>query len=100
MAVVFVVGIAAIGFGLLRLGQTGALVGIILIFLLCAIAAGLIAFIVVRQPELAVMEGMEVIHYKQLSMGTKDYTPTGELPPVPDPKALPPANHEEGDDEK
>jgi len=45
-----------------------------------------ILYIVQKQPELAVLEGMELVRYKQVTLGTKDFVPEGELPPVPDPK--------------
>jgi hypothetical protein len=53
---------------------------------LCTAALAAIVIIVIKRPELAVTEGMEVIQLKRLAMAAKDYQPEGELVPVPDPK--------------
>ena len=83
----------AIGIATTRTSPTGALIGIFVIAFIVLCALGAIVYIVAKRPELAVLEGTQVVLYKQLTIGAKDYTPSKELPPVPDP-GLPPGDKE------
>ena len=78
--------------------QLGALVGILAIVFVVLIMAGVVIYVVKTRPELSVLEGGHVINYKQLTIGTKDFVPVGELPPVPDPglPELPPDERKNG----
>jgi hypothetical protein len=58
--------------------------------------AGVVLYVVNTKPELSILDGGHVINYKQLTIGAKDFVPTGELPPVPDP-GLPDLPNDEGD---
>jgi len=52
------------------------------------IHADWIIVIILKQPELAVLEGMELVQYKQVTLGSKTFTPIAETPAIPDPKKL------------
>ena len=58
--------------------------GIVAILIVVGIVA--VAF---GKPELAVLEGMELVNWKRVTQVSKDYTPSGELPPIPDPSEKP-----------
>ena len=62
---------------------------------LCIAAFTVILIIVLKRPELAVTEGMEVIQLKRLTMAAKDFQPEGDLVPVPDPTKLTEAKGQE-----
>jgi hypothetical protein len=75
VAVASVTGIAAVG---LRGGANFiymAMGSIVLITLACL---GLIFYIICNRPELAVMEGAELVMYKHVQLAAKGYTPTPE----------------------
>jgi hypothetical protein len=76
----------AIGASAFKMGASGAVVGVIAIVLIFLAMLAAIIYIVQKQPELAVLEGMELVRYKQITIGAKDFKPEKELPPVPDPK--------------
>jgi hypothetical protein len=86
IAVFAILGIAGVG---LRLTGEGALlsIGAILFIVLCVL--GVIVFVVIRQPELAVLEGTELVLYKQVTLAAKGSNLNRQLPPVPDPGASP-----------
>jgi hypothetical protein len=96
LAVIAVAAVLAISFATTRTTPAGALIGILaIVFLvLCTIAATL--YVVATKPELAVLEGMQVVRYKQLTLGAKGYSPETESLPIPDPKVLliPPTEEE------
>ncbi len=70
----------------MKMGATGAIVDVVAIVVIFVSMVGAIIYIVQKQPELAVLEGMELVRYKQVTIGAKDFKPEKELPPVPDPK--------------
>ena len=70
----------------MKMGATGAVVDVVAIVVIFVSMVIAIIYIVQRQPELAVLEGMELVRYKQVTIGAKDFKPDKELPPVPDPK--------------
>ena len=58
---------------------------------------GSILYIVKTRPEVAVMEGMELVQYKQITLSAKGYSPPDSvLPPIPDPLKLPEPEGESG----
>jgi len=71
-----------------RLTGNGAVVAVIVIGIFGLCSLGSILFVIHKQPELAVLEGMELVRYKQLTMGAKGYIPETFQLPVPDPKPL------------
>jgi len=75
IAVAAVTGLAAVG---LRGGAafTYFTLGSILVITLACL--GLIFYIVCNRPELAVMEGAELVMYKHVQLAAKGYTPTPE----------------------
>jgi len=48
-----------------------------------------IVLVAILRPDLAVMEGMEIVQYKRATAAAKGFNPDRELPPIPDP-GLPP----------
>jgi O-antigen ligase len=85
------VALLAIGIGISRSGPNGVLIGIAAVLVVFLCATGAILYIVKVRPEVAVMEGMELVRYKQITLAAKGHTQDSSLtlPPVPDPLALP-----------
>lgn len=85
LSAIAIVGVIAIG---LKFGSPSTLL-MLLEFLagLLALSIGAIVFVVCKHPEISVLEGAELIRYKQLSLGVKGQPqlPT-QSPPVPDPQ--------------
>jgi hypothetical protein len=88
VAVVALIAIGAIGF---RISGTLWLFGVIGVLALITVASLLaILYVIIKQPELAVLEGAELIRYKQVTLGMKGHPilpPSG--PPIPEPPPLP-----------
>jgi hypothetical protein len=86
IAVITVFCLVALAAPSLRLSPSGAVfaVAVMLTVFLCSLGA--ILFVVCKQPELAVLEGMELVRYKQVTIGSKDYTPERLQLPIPDPQ--------------
>lgn len=86
IAVISAFCFVALGGTSFRLDANGAMlaVGVIGVVFLCAVGA--VVLIIHKQPELAVLEGMELVRYKQVTIGAKGYTPETLTLPVPDPK--------------
>jgi hypothetical protein len=83
VAVFALSGVAVIGTRLS--GDSAILVGIGAIVLIALAVLIVMLVVILKRPEMAVLEGMEVVHYKHLTIGAKDFQPENELPPVPDP---------------
>lgn len=78
VALIAVFSVAAISLSTYRLTGNAALAGIAAIVLVTLAVLGVIFYIVVRRPELAVMEGMELVQYQQITLGAKGISP----PPI------------------
>jgi hypothetical protein len=83
VAVACAVATGAVAFHISPTGEL-AVLGVIGIIFIGSILA--ILRVIDKQPELAVLEGMELVRYKQVTIGSKDYVPLLETLPVPDPK--------------
>lgn len=94
LAWVVVAAALAIAYAAAHTTPTGALIGILAILLVVLVMAGVVLYVVKTKPELSILDGGYVISYKQLTIGTKDFVPSGELPPVPDPGL--PDSHDNG----
>lgn len=84
---VALLALAAIG---VRLGASGGLLvgaGVVVITLA---ALGVILYILVARPELAVLEGAELIMYKHVSMAAKGVKTLPDSPVLPAPASDPP----------
>jgi len=86
IAVIAVAGTAALAIASLRLTPEGAVFAIVVIGLVLVCSLGAVLFVVHKQPELAVLEGMELVRYKQVTIGGHEYAPEVLSLPVPDPK--------------
>jgi hypothetical protein len=75
IAVIATTALIALGAACLRLSGNAVLfgVGALVLITLCVLA--LILYIVVARPELAVLEGTELVVYKHMSLGTKGSPP-------------------------
>jgi hypothetical protein len=96
LTAVIIAAVAGIAFVSRNTTPTGALIAILAIVFVVVIMAVVVLFVVNKNPELATLEGIHVIHYKQMVVGAKDFVPPREFPPVPDPglPKLPPTNEE------
>ena len=100
MALVAAVAALGIAYATGHTTQQGALIGIIAICFVVLVMAAVVLCVVLKKPELAILEGGHVLNYKQLMLGAKDFVPSGELLPVPDPglAELPSGNEGKGGD--
>jgi hypothetical protein len=94
-----VAGVVAIGYATAHTSPIGALIGIVAIVFIILCVVGLALYVVKTRPELAILEGTQVLRYRQLTIGAKGYSPDASLPPVPDP-GLPKLPPDEGGVEK
>jgi hypothetical protein len=94
-----VAAVLAIGYATGHTGPNGAFFGMIAIVVIVLAVVGLALYVIATKPELAILEGLNVVRYKQLTIGAKNYSPGTELPPVPDPglPGLPPKIEEDGE---
>ena len=83
-----VVAFIAIGGAAIKAGASGTTICVASILVIFVLMLAAIVLIILKQPELAVLEGMELVHYKRVTIGAKGFNPEKELPPVPDPKLL------------
>ena len=86
ISVITVAAVLAIGGMALRLGASGTYVGICGVVLVALASFGVILYIVCKRPELAVMEGAELVMYQHVTLGAKG-RPSFPLDPTP---AIPP----------
>lgn len=95
VAVVAITAIALVGYRLTT--NTAQLIAVLAVGVICLSTLGSILYVIKRQPELAVLEGAELVLYKQIVLGTKTQTaPPTEMPPIRDVTALPPERQDEG----
>jgi hypothetical protein len=96
---VALVALLAIALGIYRSGADGILIGIGAVLVVFVSTAGAILYIVKVRPEVAVMEGMELVQYKQVTLAAKGHIPdiSDRLPPVPDPLSLPAKGEKENE---
>jgi hypothetical protein len=85
MALVAAVATLGIAYATGHTTQQGALIGVIAICFVVLVMAAVVLCVIIKKPELATLEGSHVLNYKQLMLGAKDFLPSGELLPVPDP---------------
>lgn len=90
ITVVALLSIAAVGYRITGTPYILALVGIIAFIALAALAC--ILYVIVKQPEIAVLEGAELVLYKHVTLGVKDRPSLPSSPPIPEPPVLPPAD--------
>jgi len=76
VALVAIFAIAAIGVSTYRLDGEVAIFGIGAVVVVTLSVLGLILYIVIERPELAVLEGMELVQYKQITLGAKNMPPS------------------------
>ena len=86
LAWVVVAAALAIGYATAHTTANGALIGIVAIVFLVLVMAAVVVYVVKTKPELSILDGGHVLHYKQLTLGTKDFVASRELPPIPDPR--------------
>lgn len=79
--------LAAIG---VRLGTNGGLLLGVGVIVITIAALGVIFYILHARPELAVLEGAELIMYKHVSMAAKGITTLPDSPVIPAPASNPP----------
>jgi hypothetical protein len=72
LAIVGVFAVASVSLATLRLNGALALFGIGAIVVITLAVLGLICYVVIARPELAVLEGTELVMYKQVTLGIKD----------------------------
>jgi hypothetical protein len=72
VAIIAVASLTAIGAATFHLEGTNALIGIGALVLITFAVLGIILYVVVARPELAVLEGTELLMYKQITLGIKD----------------------------
>jgi hypothetical protein len=90
VAVIIAVALLALGAIGVRVGGTGGLVlggGIVAVTLA---GLGVILYVVIWRPELAVLEGTELVMYKHVTLGAKGLTQIPNSPVIPDPSGGPP----------
>lgn len=90
IAVVIAVSLIAVGAIGVRIGGSGGLIlggGLVLITLS---GLGVILYIVIARPELAVLEGAELIMYKHVTLAAKGLPSVPDSPLMPDPASTPP----------
>jgi hypothetical protein len=85
LAWVAVAAVAGIAYAAAHTTPSGALIAILAILVVVLVMTGVVVYVVKTKPELSILDGGHVLHYKQLNVGTKYLVPSGELPPVPDP---------------
>jgi len=78
VAIIAVFALGAISVGTYRLTGNAAIIGISAMVLVTLAVLGLILYIVIVRPELAVLEGTELVLYKQITLGAKDMLPPAE----------------------
>ncbi len=86
IALVSIASVAAIAAVSLKLSTTASLlVAIAVLGIICLASLACIIFVLIRQPEMAVLEGAELVLYKQMTLGTKEQPAlTGLTVPVPE----------------
>ena len=85
IALLAVAGVLAIGYATAHASPIGALIGIVAIVFIILCVVGFALYVVKTRPELAILEGTQVLRYRQLTIRAKDYSPESPMPPVPDP---------------
>jgi len=85
LALLGVVAFICLAYMSRQLPSGQALVAFIIAAVTVLVVVGSILLIAFRRPELAVLEGTELIAYKRITQAAKDYNPDRELPPIPDP---------------
>jgi hypothetical protein len=95
ISVVALTAIAAVG---LKVSGTVPILAVIGVLGVLALAAlGCVLFVIIREPELAVLEGAELVLYKHVTLGVKGSPPLlPGNPPIPEPLVLP-ADESEGE---
>lgn len=75
-SVIAVAAVIAIAGMAIKIGASAVYVGIIAVTLITLGSFGLIFYIVCKRPELAVMEGAELVMYQHVQMASKNYVPS------------------------
>lgn len=83
ISVIAVTAFVAIGGMAIRLGSDAIYVGIGGVVFVTLASFALILYIVCKTPELAVMEGAELVMYQHVQLAAKGYTPNPSEIPVP-----------------
>lgn len=75
IAVVAVFALCAIAVASVHVSENGALIAIGAVVLLAIVVLAAILFVVTKQPELALLEGAELVMYKHMALGVKGGPP-------------------------
>jgi hypothetical protein len=88
ISVAALLAIAAVG--LKVTGSPSVLTVVVVLGLVALAALGCVLYVVIKQPEIAVLEGAELVLYKHLTLGAKGQPllPAGSVP-IPEPLSLP-----------
>jgi hypothetical protein len=88
ISVAALITIAAVGF---KVSGTPSVLTVVAVLGLVALSAlGCVLYVIVKQPEIAVLEGAELVLYKHVTLGVKGQPslPANAIP-IPEPPALP-----------
>ena len=89
------IAIGGVGLKLSDVGALPILVAIGALVLIALAGLGCVLYVITKQPEIAVLEGAELVLYKQITLGVKGHpvlsppTPVAETPNLPEDDSSP-----------
>jgi hypothetical protein len=90
IAVIAVAALVAIGAVALRLSTAASiLVAIIILGIICLASLGCVLYVLMKNPEMALLEGAELVLYQHITLGAKGQPPLAAASaPITEPLAL------------